>query len=191
MLITTAQLHKDSVTLDESLPEGAIDYTADIHQAGPLSVKGKAELIEENRGHGEIVDDIRLRAKFAGKFELLCARCLDPVNEELKGEFDLIFRPEAADAEAGERAITEEETEIGYYGKSGLLLEDAIREQVLLALPGRTLCREDCQGLCPHCGANRNSAPCRCEESQTDPRWNALAGLAGKVIAEKASADKA
>lgn len=186
MLITTAQLHKENLTLDENLPEGTIDYTADIHQRGPLSVKGKAELIEEHRGHGDIVDDIRLRAKFAGNFELLCARCLDPVNEELKGEFDLIFRPEAADAEAGERAITEEETEIGYYGKSGLLLEDAIREQVLLALPGRTLCQEDCQGLCPHCGANRNSTPCQCEESRTDPRWNALAGLA-----EKASADKA
>jgi uncharacterized protein len=180
MLITTAQLHKESINLDESLPEGAIDYTADIRQLGPLSVKGKAELIEEHRGHGDIVDDIRLRAEFAGKFELLCARCLEPVNEQLKGDFDLIFRPEAADAEAGERAITEEETEIGYYGKSGLLLEDAIREQVLLALPGRMLCKDDCQGLCPHCGANRNNAPCSCEESHTDPRWNALAGLAGK-----------
>lgn len=186
MLITTAQLHKENLTLNESLPEGVIDYTADIRQVGPLSVKGKAELIEEHRGHGDIVDDIRLRAHFSGKFELLCARCLEPVNEELNGEFDLIFRPESADAEAGERAITEEETEIGYYGKSGLLLEDAIREQVLLALPGRTLCQEDCQGLCPHCGANRNNAPCRCEESHTDPRWNALAELAGKAIAHKA-----
>jgi uncharacterized protein len=184
MLITTAQLHKENITLDENLPEGAIDYTADIRQVGPLSVKGKAELLEEHRGHGDIVDDIRLRAKFAGKFELLCARCLEPVNDELKGEFDLIFRPEAADAEAGERAITEEETEIGYYGKSGLLLEDAIREQVLLALPGRTLCKDDCQGLCPHCGLNRNSTPCHCEESHTDPRWNALAGLAEKASAE-------
>ncbi len=184
MLITTAQLHKENITLDENLPEGAIDYTVDVRQTGPLSVKGKAELIEEHRGHGDIVDDIRLRARFAGNFELLCARCLEPVQEELKGEFDLIFRPEAADAEAGERAITEEETEIGYYGKSGLLLEDAIREQVLLALPGRTLCQEDCQGLCPHCGANRNSTPCQCEESHTDPRWNALAGLAEKASAE-------
>lgn len=186
MLITTAQLRKESVTLNESLPQGAIDYTADIRQAGPLAVKGKAELIEEHRGHGDIVDDIRVRAKFSGKFELLCARCLEPVHENLKGEFDLIFRPEAADAEPGERAITEEETEIGYYGKSGLLLEDAIREQVLLALPGRTLCREDCQGLCPHCGANRNDAPCRCKDSHTDPRWNALAGLAEKALADKA-----
>jgi len=183
MLITTAQLHKEPVILDESLPEGAIDYATDIRQAGPLKVKGRAELIEEHRGHGEIVDDIRLRADFSGTFELLCARCLEPVQQELNAKFDLIFRPEFADAETGERAITEEETEIGYYGKSGLLLEDAIREQVLLALPGRTLCREDCQGLCPHCGANRNNAPCSCEESHTDPRWNALAGLAEKASA--------
>jgi uncharacterized protein len=187
MLITTAQLHKEPLILNETLPQDAIDYTADVHQVGPLSVTGKAELIEEHRGHGDVVDDIRLRAKFSGSFELLCARCLEPVAKDLSGDFDLIFRPEFADAEAGERAITEEETEIGYYGKSGLLLEDAIREQVLLALPGRTLCQEDCQGLCPHCGANRNSAPCTCEERQTDPRWNALAGLAAKVVV----ADKA
>src|SRR6201995_1733618 len=181
MLITTAQLHKENITLDENLPEGAIDYTTDIRQIGPLSVKGKAELIEEHRGHGHIVGDIRLRARFAGKFELLCARCLEPVNEDLNGDFDLIFRPEAADAEAGERAITEEETEIGYYGESGLLLEDVVREQVLLSLPSRTLCTADCKGLCPRCGQNLNQAKCSCEEAPADSRWNALAGLANKL----------
>lgn len=181
MLISVNDLVKEPLSIDVSLPEGAIDFGSEVRQTGPLTVKGRADLIEEHRGHGETVDDIRLRAEYTGKLVLLCARCLDAVAQELRGSFDLIFRPESADADASERAITEDETEIGYYGKSGLLLEDAVREQVLLGLPGRTLCREDCRGLCPHCGANRNHTACHCEDSRTDPRWNALAGLADKA----------
>ena len=120
-------------------------------------------------------DDAR---HFEGNFEQLCARCLEPVRQPLSGTFDLIFRPGGVDAEPGERAITEDETEIGYYEQSGLLLEDAVREQVLLTLPGRTLCREDCKGLCPHCGINRNLATCECVEKPVDPRLSVLAGIA-------------
>ena len=82
---------------------------------------------------------------------------------------------------AGEHAITPDETEIGYYQESGLSLEDVVREQVLLSLPGRTLCKEDCKGLCPRCGQNLNLATCSCGEAPADPRWNALAGLADKL----------
>jgi len=177
MLITPVQLAEESLSLNESLAEGVIDYAPDIRQIGPLSLTGKAELIVEHRGPREFVEDIRLRAHFEGKFELLCARCLEPVQTPLAGDFDLIYRPSSVETEAGEHAITEDETEIGYYEKSGLLLEDAVREQVLLSLPGRALCREECKGLCPKCGANRNLADCGCGETETDPRWNALAGL--------------
>ncbi len=161
---------------------GAIDYADDTRQIGPLPVEGKADLIVEHRGPQEEVEDIRVRAEYRGEFEVLCARCVEPVTMPLAGRFDLLFRPENADAEAGERAITEDETEIGYYGKNGLLLEDVVREQVLLSLPGRTLCREDCKGLCLHCGQNLNTASCNCvSAASVDPRWSALAGLAGSV----------
>ena len=178
MLITPAQLVDEPLQLDETLPAGAIDYAPDICQVGPLHLKGQAELLVEHRGPREFVDDIRLRAHYSGEFSQLCARCLEPVAQPLAGDFDLIFRPEGVDADPGERAITEDETEIGYYGESGLLLEDAVREQVLLTLPGRALCREDCKGLCPHCGNNRNLAPCECAEKPMDPRLAVLAGIA-------------
>jgi uncharacterized protein len=61
------------------------------------------------------------------------------------------------------------------------LLEDVVREQVLLSLPTRTLCKPDCKGLCPRCGQNQNLAICSCEQTPSDPRWNALAGLADKI----------
>jgi len=83
--------------------------------------------------------------------------------------------------EPTERSITPPETEIGYYQKDSLLLEDVLREQVLLSLPVRTLCKPDCKGLCPRCGQNRNSQECSCDVGPSDPRWEALAGLRGRI----------
>ena len=181
MLITPLDLEKEPLELDEALPAAAMEYTPDVRQVGPLAVKGHADLLVEHRGSREFVADIRLRAAYSGDFELLCARCVEPVPERLSGEFDLIFRPEDVDADQGERSISEEETEIGYYAEGGLVLEDVLREQVLLSLPSRTLCRPDCKGLCQHCGQNLNQGSCRCDEVSVDPRWNPLAGLAREL----------
>ena len=177
MLIKPADLIPDPLSLDVTIPGGAIDYTPDIRQTGPLHVTGKAERIEEHRGPKDIVDDIRLRAELSGDFELLCARCLEPMAHHANERFDLIFRPSATDADSGERAISEAETEIGYYETSGLLLEDVVREQVLLSLPDRSLCRQDCKGLCVHCGVNLNETSCDCASREVDPRWKGLQGL--------------
>ena len=183
MRITPLQLENEPLLFDESIPAGTLEYAPDITQIGPLPVTGRADLILEQRGHREQVEDIRLRAAYHGDFELLCARCVEPVRAPLAGSFDLIFRPQAADAEPGERSITLDETEIGYYEVSGLSLEDVVREQVLLSLPSRTLCKEDCKGLCPRCGQNLNLEPCNCTASDAslNPKWSALAGLAGTV----------
>ena len=178
MLIKPAQLVEQPLILDQAIAEGSIDYATDIRQSGPLAVDGRAELLVEHRGHKETVEDIGVRARISGHFELLCARCLIAVPTPLDTTFDLIFRPGGVDAETGEHAITEDETEIGYYEKSGLPLEDVVREQVLLTLPGRALCQEACKGLCPHCGVDRNAGDCGCGETTGDPRWRALAGIA-------------
>ncbi len=181
MLIKPIDLQDEPLHLDQTIPANSLEYTPDVRQIGPLAVKGEADLIIERRGHKEVVEDIRLRAIYNGDFELLCARCVEPVSKHLSGDFDLIFRPEAVDGDGKERAISEEETEIGYYEKSGLLLEDVVREQVLLSLPTRTLCEPDCKGLCQHCGQNLNQAKCHCDDAPADPRWNALAGLAQEL----------
>jgi uncharacterized protein len=181
MLITPLQLENEPLQIAESFAPGSIDFTTGVAQVGTLPVKGQADLIVEHRGGNDLIADIRVRARYDGTFELQCARCVEPVQIPLKGNFDLIFRPQEADADAAERAITLDETEIGYYEKSGLLLEDVVREQVLLSLPGRALCQPDCKGLCPRCGQNLNQALCSCDDTPADPRWNALAGLADKL----------
>ena len=188
VLITPIQLVEEPLHFDETIAPGALDYTHDIRQTTPLPVRGQADLVVEHhgadpftRGAPHDVNDIRLPAHFAAGFEVQCGRCLEPVQVPVEGDFDLIFRPNSAETHSGEHAITPDETEIGYYQDSGLLLEDVVREQVLLSLPSRILCKPDCQGLCPRCGQNLNQAKCSCPSAPADPRWNALAGLAEKL----------
>ncbi len=174
-------LEREPQEFDLELASGAIDFGDEAEQKGDLATSGRAEVIHEHRGPHEIVADIRLRGRFAGSFQVPCARCIEPVEIPLAAEFDLIFRPIGVDAGAPERSITASETEIGYYQKDSLLLEDVLREQVLLSLPVRTLCKPDCKGLCPRCGANLNTQPCSCETGQSNPRWEALTRLRGRI----------
>ncbi len=181
MEFKVSELEREPVDFDLELKPGAIDFGGEAEQKGDLASSGRSEVIHEHRGPKEIVPDIRLRGRFAGAFEIPCARCIELVEVPLSAEFDLIFRPLGADAGAPERSISTSETEIGYYQKDSLMLEDVLREQVVLSLPVRTLCKPDCKGLCPRCGANRNTQPCSCDEGQADPRWEALTGLRGRI----------
>ena len=181
MLITVLDLEREPLEFDLALDPGAINYGEELTQKGPLAVQGRAEVIEEHRGPRDIVSDIRLRGGYQGRVEVPCARCLTPVEIPVEGQFDLIFRPLGADQGAPERAISTSETEIGYYQNGGLALEDVLREQVLLSLPVRTLCRQDCKGLCPHCGRDLNSESCTCEAASSDPRWSALSNLGSRI----------
>ncbi len=91
--------------------------------------------------------------------------------------FDLFYRPVESEVAEEEAAIDEGEAEMGFYELPGLELEDIVREQVLLQLPMQRICKEDCQGICPSCGANRNETACSCQPHPGDDRWMALKDL--------------
>jgi len=181
MEFKVSELEREPIEFELGVAPGRVDLGAEAEQEGPLRTAGRAEVLHEHRGPGEIVADIRVRGRFDGAFRVKCARCVEAVEIPLGAEFDLIFRPVSADADAPERSITAPETEIGYYQGDSLLLEDVLREQVLLSLPVRTLCKPDCKGLCPRCGENRNNQTCNCEAGPSDPRWEALAGLKERI----------
>ena len=181
ILITVLDLEREPLEFSEMVPPGAIDYGSGIVQLGVLLVNGRADLITEHRGAHDQIQDIRLRAGYEGNFEMPCARCLDPVAQRLEEHFDLLFRPTGVDASASEHAISTSDTEIGYYEGGRLAVEDVLREQVLLSLPAKALCQQDCKGLCPRCGQNRNTDVCDCEATQTDARWTALADLRSRI----------
>ena len=107
----------------------------------------------------------------------MCARCLEPVVEEVSRTFDLFYSPLPKGVKPEEARLKEDDAEIGFFEGEGLFLADVLREQVLLALPMKAICRSDCRGLCPNCGANLNHEECRCETHATDPRLAPLARL--------------
>ncbi len=106
-------LEREPIEFDLKLPPGAVDFGDEAMQIGDLATSGSAEVIHEHRGPKDIVADIRLRGRFAGNFQVPCARCIEPVEIPLAADFDLIFRPLGADADVPERSITASETEIG------------------------------------------------------------------------------
>ena len=168
MFLNVHELELQAIEFDETLPPGKIDLGGDVVQVKPLAIRGSAELL---------ASEIRLRGLLQTVVEVSCARCLEPVRRDLAREFDLFYSPIAAIAKQEADAVSSDELEIGFYHGDGVLLEDAIKEQVLLALPMRDVCREDCSGLCPGCGQNLNLGACACTSSSGDARWAPMADL--------------
>lgn len=108
---------------------------------------------------------------------LLCGRCLSPVPWQIEESFAVQLRP-AADSPGEEGLeLEDEELEVVFYEHEVLDLDQVAAEQVMLALPMKTVCSADCAGLCPRCGGNLNrEGECRCEP-EVDPHWEALRGL--------------
>jgi uncharacterized protein len=181
MLIEIHELERHPIEFDEKFLPGRIDLGADLRQRGPLEAKGRAQLVEEHHGKHKLIRDIRLKGELSASLEIPCARCLVPVVQNVEREFELLYRPQGADAGQEELSVSGAEAEIGYYQGTGLLLEDVLREQVLLAVPLKAICRDDCKGLCPQCGADLNLAPCSCPVAVGDPRWSALKEFRSKL----------
>jgi uncharacterized protein len=166
----------EKLEFHESFRPEAIDLGPDLRQNTPLTTTGRAELIEEHHGRKGRILDIRVVGDMSTSVTIGCARCLDPVVREVDRKFDLLYRPQGSDAGAEEISVTQAEADIGYYQGNGILLEDVLREQVLLAVPIKTVCSESCKGLCPQCGQNFNLGTCECKPPQ-ESRWEALKDL--------------
>ena len=172
MLLSIKEMELRKVRFDETFPPGEVDFSgAEVRQAGPLHAAGSAELLANTDG------EVRVRGRYDVKMEADCDRCLGPAAFPLSIDFDLFYRPMSAIARDEEVAIDEGEAEIGFYEGGGMQLEDILREQILLSLPMQKVCREECRGICPVCGKNRNEFPCDCKIGPADDRWQALRNL--------------
>lgn len=117
---------------------------------------------------------MRLQGEIRARAEVDCDRCLKQVSVPVETTFDVTYVP-ASDYMEGQAAeLQEEDLSVSVYEDEAIDLDELVREQVLLAIPTRALCTEDCKGLCPVCGQNRNEQPCECEAQDVDPRWGAL-----------------
>jgi uncharacterized protein len=169
MFLDAKDLAVRKLRIRKNYAPGSIDYhSSEIKQAEPLEVTATAEMLD---------GQIRITGELETKIELVCARCLETVMEEVNRAFDLFYRPVTKDLKPKEDRLKDDDTEIGFFDGEGLFLADVLKEQVLLALPLKVICRSDCRGLCPSCGANLNHEECRCETHATDPRMAPLSRL--------------
>jgi uncharacterized protein len=97
-----------------------------------------------------------------------CRRCLEPVLVDVDDPVRLLFTEDEDIDDPAAVILPPRAAEID--------LGDAVREALILAIPEFPLCREDCRGLCPRCGADLNQGACRCPPA-ADPRWGALQAL--------------
>lgn len=182
MFIRVRDLELQALDFNEKFRPEAIGLGAEMQQRGLLEAHGRAELLQERTpGVKDTIKDIRLVGSFSGEVAMHCARCLETVTREVRADFDLLYRPLAVVERNDEVSISEAETEVGFYKGDGLLLEDVLREQMLLAVPVKAVCREECKGLCPQCGHDLNQGACSCAAVSADPRWNALKDIRDKL----------
>ena len=134
------------------------------------AIRGAVNLSKQ--GH-----DILVRGHLEGELDLACGRCLETFAAPVEVDFDLLLIPAPSGAAAEEEELSKADLDLDYYAGETVDLEAIIREQVILMLPLKPICREDCQGLCPICGSNRNREPCSCQVNQSDSPFARLAKL--------------
>jgi uncharacterized protein len=136
---------------------------------------------------GQIRQDgaqVKVNGKVAAKLQLECDRCLKPVEYSVGSRFKLeyVTREDYEAQQALE--LTEDELDLSIFDGEGIDLDDLVREELLLAVPTHLLCQENCKGVCPTCGADRNTTACQCGEDKVDPRWAGLKELVRPVNSE-------
>lgn len=148
---------------EEVPPDHPMWAGLDVTLAEPLKVDLRARSVGEG---------VFVRGTLRGRLLLPCRRCLAETEREIDETIDLLFQElgeEDEDAAGEVYPIPPKGAELD--------LTEPIREELLLRVPRFVVCREECRGLCPQCGANRNEAPCECVPEEEPSPWDALRKL--------------
>lgn len=158
------------------------DFPASVSlTAGPESFSPFAEGvvgITQIRVHVTIQksgEEFFCQATVVGQIVAECARCLAEFPTEISGRISFIVKVGEAPAVGG---VQEDKEEYVFMNTDQLAdLTEVVRQELLLAMPMKPLCMEECKGLCPRCGVNLNTKTCTCRVTGTDSRWEGLKDL--------------
>jgi uncharacterized protein len=151
-----------------------------VYEVDDLPLDDEVRLVEpaEIMGRARRVGtEVELRGRLAAKLEVPCGRCLNPVEVPISTRFTERFVRAVSWAADEQHELQEEDLNLAVFDGEGIELDDLAREEILLAIPANVLCREDCRGLCPTCGIDRNQGDCHCETNEIDSRWQKLKEL--------------
>jgi len=136
-------------------------------------LRGAVSLLRTDRG---LLATVTAKAKLAEQ----CARCLKPLFADVDVRFQEEYVP-VADPDTGARIyLPADDESFRIDDEFWLDLREGLRQYILMSEPSKPLCRDDCAGLCPVCGADLNAGPCGCS-SESDRRWDALTGLKQEI----------
>ena len=161
--------------------EGSKGDFAHVYQPDELNpVDERVSLIAPAAVNGKIRlsgNEVFVNGHVETRAQVECDRCLKPVELPVNVDFTLEYISDS-DYELSQAVeLTEEEMSVSVFDGSAIDVDEIVKEQILLAVPTRVLCREDCKGICPECGADRNTGECNCVTNDIDPRWAALKNL--------------
>ena len=168
------------LTIDlRHLKQAPIEAEAEVTGDDPLWHGTGVELVEavtvKVRAEGTTAGSVWLRGSLKGRVRAACRRCLQPLEMDIADDFDLFFDPQAS----------QEDEDLTLYASDPkadeLDLRAPLRERFLQAIPAFPLCREECRGLCAHCGAYLNDGACGCGAREPDPRWGPLLASPGNA----------
>ncbi len=117
---------------------------------------------------------VLVKSRMESRVEGKCARCLEPYAQRLTSEYVTSFNPKPNLPLPEELELSREDLETDFYEGKEVDVTSLVQDQVLLALPPKGLCREECRGLCPRCGKNLNREVCQCTDGKADPRFASL-----------------
>ncbi len=124
---------------------------------------------ESPQGHLHVQrrgQDVFVQGEVRASLKFECGRCLESFPFPVEATISQMLRPEGSSrVEAKEIELAPDDLDYATYSGEELLLESVVEESLLLSLPMRPLCSEDCKGLCAGCGANRNHRDCDCPDS--------------------------
>jgi uncharacterized protein len=136
-----------------------------VNLTEPVAVKGQVRLAG---------NEVFVSGHVETRAQLECDRCLKPIELPVSADFALDYITEADYESSSAAALNEEELSVAVFDGESIDVDEMVKEQILLAVPARTLCREDCKGMCPECGIDLNTGQCNCAPNEVDPRWAAL-----------------
>jgi DUF177 domain-containing protein len=158
------------ISVSDLLRRPGASRTVDV--AGPVSDLGNGvadvpatEAVQFIGTLERISEGIVARGVVHATWGGLCSRCLQPLTGDLEIHVDELFETDPLEGET--YALDDDQLD----------LQPLVRDTVALELPAVPLCADDCAGLCPNCGADRNATDCGCEVDDSDPRWAALRSL--------------
>lgn len=174
MKIRVTEITEKERRIEATEPASAYPGLVQVQEDGECTFLNPVDIdltVVKEYGH------IRVKGTVATRVALSCSRCLVDFQSDIKSGFTIYFTQAAGEQVEDEVELAEEDLLSVTYDGDEIDLANEIAEQVLLELPYKPLCSENCKGLCPECGIDLNNSKCDCNKNISTLAFSSLKGF--------------